>query len=77
MPESKYGDKVNAIRIGRYDDGGFKYVYLPLIEVNNEMCSIDDDSTVSGCIECENKSQAIKTAKVTLQKFKTLEANND
>lgn len=70
MGENRYGNKVDAYRIGRHEDGKFKYVYLPRIEVNGEMCGIHDEGTKSKCVEFDDRAEATETAKEALKELK-------
>jgi hypothetical protein len=70
MPINSYGDKVDTVKIGRYEDGKFKYIHIPRIEVNGEMCGIHDETTKSKFVEFDDKKEAIQTAKDALQELK-------
>lgn len=66
-----YGEKIKAFKLGRYEDGKFRYIYLPQIEVNGKMCCISDNSTKSTSIEKDTKAEAIKEAGIILSKMKS------
>ena len=62
IDKNHYGLKIKALKIGRHADGKFGYIFLPQVEVNGTMCTIKEEGTQSGCIECESKILALKTA---------------
>lgn len=64
VDKNHYGQRIKSMKIGRHTDGKFEYIFLPQIEVNGTMCTIKEDGTQSGCIECTTKDEALTVAEL-------------
>ena len=64
IDKNHYGLKIKALKIGRHADGKFGYIFLPQVEVNGTMCTIKEEGTQSGCIECDTRDEALHIAEI-------------
>ena len=64
IDRNTYGLRAKGVKTGKREDGKFKYVYMPQIEVNHKMSFIEDKSYASGFVECETEEEAINIAQL-------------